>query len=94
MVKKRKKYSAEFKDETVRYLKECGLSRNQAAKRLEIPLTTLTQWVHATEGADGEPATTMVDRDELASLRRENEQLRLERDFLKKAAVFFAKETK
>jgi transposase len=96
MMKKkvRKRYSIEFKQEAVRFARESGLNVTQAAARLEVPLTTLLQWLDVTGGRDAEQAATFTEKEELARLRRENEQLRMERDFLKKAAAFFAKETR
>jgi len=91
--KHRRRYSIEFKEEAVRFARESGLSVTKAAAKLEIPGTTLLQWLAATEPEQGQPAPTLSEQQELARLRRENEQLRMERDFLKKAAAFFAKES-
>ena len=55
--------------------------------------TTLSRWKRQAE-IQGEPATSVPLADELSWLRRENEQLRLERDILKKAAACFAKESR
>lgn len=93
MKKHRRRYSIEFKEEAVRFARESGLSVTKAAAKLEIPGTTLLQWLDATEPERGQPAPTLSEQQELARLRRENEQLRMERDFLKKAAAFFAKES-
>jgi transposase len=94
VVKKRTKYSIEFKEEAVRFARESGLTRTKVAAKLGVPLTTLTQWIYATEGEDPEHPTTFAEREEVTKLRREVELLRMERDFLKKAAAFFAKEIK
>jgi transposase len=94
MVKRRKKYSIEFKEEAVRFVRESGLSISKAAAKLELPSTTLVQWVATTGGAHADNPSTFEEKNELVRLRRENDQLRMERDFLKKAAAFFAKETK
>jgi transposase len=95
VVKKRKRrYSIEFKEEAVRFARESGLTVTAAAAKLEVPQTTLTGWLDATGGKEAEHPQTFEEKDELVRLRRENEQLRMERDFLKKAAAFFARETK
>ncbi len=92
MAKKRRKYSAEFKAEAVKLVVEQGLSATQAARDLGIPQSVLSRWV-ARERRDAEPgAITAAERDELRRLRRENDILRQERDILKNAAAFFAKE--
>lgn len=92
--RKRKRYSIEFKEEAVRYARESGLKVTEAAKKQGVPLSTLLQWLAATGGKEAENPQTFEEREELLRLRRENEQLRMERDFLKKAAAFFARETK
>ena len=61
MVKRRKKYSVEFKEEAVRFLRESGLPRRKVAAKLEVPLSTLTQWVQATESAEPVPPTSGAD---------------------------------
>lgn len=94
MVKKRTKYSLEFKEEAVRFARDSGLTRTKAAAKLGLPLTTLTQWVQSAEVGNSEQPVTLSDKEELKQLRREVELLRMERDFLKKAAAFFAKESK
>jgi transposase len=75
-------------------VRDSGLGVTAAAVKLDVPLTTLSQWFAETGGKDAEHPQTFAEKDELTRLRRENEQLRMERDFLKKAAAFFAKETK
>ena len=94
--KKRKRYSAEFKAEAVRLVVEEGRSVNSVAKALEVPGSSLGQWVDQTEAdrGKGRPgALTTAEKQELAQLRRENKQLRMEREILKKATAFFAKES-
>lgn len=94
MVKRRKKYSIELKEEAVRYVRESGLSLSQVAKKMDVPQSTLHQWMSATGGKDADNPTTFAEKEELQRLRRENDELRMERDFLKKAAAFFARESK
>jgi transposase len=71
-------------------------SISQVAKDLDLTETSLREWyaraeVDAGRGAPGE--LTTAERDELTRLRRENKQLKMEREFLKQAATFFAKES-
>jgi len=92
VARKRMKYSAEFKAEAVKLVMEQGLSATQAAKDLGISQSVLSRWVAAARRAAEPGAVTAAERDELKRLRRENAILRQERDILKKAAAFFAKE--
>ncbi|WP_445370103.1 transposase (plasmid) [Methylomonas sp. HW2-6] len=95
---KRPKYSLEFKQDAAKLVLEKGYSQQQAADHLGISLSALRRWVRAeskpsTKGSSTKkPSLSLGDHDELIRLRKENEQLRMEREILKKAAVFFAKE--
>ena len=95
---KRPKYSLEFKQDAAKLVLEKGYSQQQAADHLGISLSALGRWVRAeskpsTNGsATKKPSLSLENHDELIRLRKENEQLRMEREILKKAAVFFAKE--
>ena len=95
MVKQRRKYSCEFKLEAVRMVTEQGLSLREVATDLGIDRTMLRRWKQQLE-AEGEQAFPgngkTAESDELRKLREENRKLRMERDILKKAAAFFAKE--
>ena len=89
---KRRKYSVEFKAEAVKLVIEQGLSVAQASRDLGIASSMLSRWV-ARARREAEPgALTAGERAELKKLRREVTILRQERDILKKAAAFFAKE--
>lgn len=90
---KRRKYTAEFKAEAVKLVVNQGLSRAQAARDLGIAESVLCRWVQLHREAGVPGALSDVERDELKRLRRENSTLRKEREILKKAAAFFAKET-
>jgi transposase len=83
---KKKRFTAEFKAQAVKLARESESTLSDVARDLGLPLSTLFQWV---KKAHKEASTP--EQGELARLRRENEQLRMERDFLKKAAAFFAK---
>lgn len=90
-----RRYPAEQKAEAVKLVRVSGQSVQQVAKDLGIPQSTLTRWVYQSrvDAGEGPPeALTTAERAELARLRRENRVLRMERDFLKKATAFFAKE--
>ncbi|NIE78627.1 transposase [Pantoea sp. Tr-811] len=89
-------YTEEFKIQAVALAQTVG--RTEAARQLEIPVKTLDNWVdasrkgHSLSSADRRPVSK--DDSELARLRAENAELKLEREILKKAAVFFAKESR
>ena len=94
----RRKYELEFKQEAVRLVQEEKLSVRVAAKDLGIDRTTLKSWVAKAEAgelgeipaAPNSPASLAA---EVKRLKRELRIVREEREILKKAAVFFAKET-
>ena len=90
----RRKFSPEFKAEAVRLVKERGVTQAQAARDLGIHLTVLGKWVRKAGPTPKAPAMMMRDTEpgEVVRLRREVAQLRAERDLLKKAAAYFAKE--
>ena len=83
----------EFRREAVRLALTSGRTRREIAEDLGIGLSTLTRWVSdgRDSGASVEPSSDV--HAELKRLRRENAVLKQERDILKKAAAFFAKET-
>ena len=95
--RKRRKFTDEFKAEAVRLVGESGKSVGQIARDLDLVESALRRWVEqaAIEAGHGPPgALTRVEREELVQLRRENKQLRMEREILKKATAFFAKESR
>ena len=87
---RRQRYAPEFKAEAVRLAQASASSLRTVAHDLGVNEATLRLWVHA---ARPQPAVPLTgdERSELAQLRRENRELRMERDILKKATVFFAK---
>ena len=94
--RKRRAFSPEFKAETVRLVRESGKSVGAIARELDLTETALRRWVDQAEvdaGRGPTEAVTTSEREELAQLRRENKRLRLEREILKKATAFFAKES-
>jgi transposase len=97
MVARPSKYPAEFRREAVRLALVTEESRAAVARRLGINETTLRNWVaaHLAEEARGSDpfAIAVSEREELRRLRRENTELRTEREILRKAAAYFAQET-
>lgn len=89
----RRSFTAEFKADAVRLTKS-GKTITQVARELDLTETALREWVRRAEADAGErqDVLTTEERQELARLRRENKQLRQEREILKAAATFFAKE--
>lgn len=86
---KNRKYTVEFKEQAVRLYREneATTTITDVAKQLGVSMQTLYQWVKKAE----KRATATPEQEELAKVRRELEQVKMERDFLKKAAAFFAK---
>ena len=94
MAKTRPPYRPEFRRQMVE-LVHAGRSPDELAKEFEPTAQSIRNWVAQAErnaGRRGDGLTT-AEREELNRLRRENRQLRLERDILSKAAAWFARET-
>ncbi|MFU8804199.1 MAG: transposase [Bradymonadaceae bacterium] len=101
MVEKEKKrtrptYCDDFKADAVRLVEEENLPVARVARDLGVHKNTLRNWVDAArfESTGGSMPAGEDDRAELVKLRRENRILREEREILKKAAAFFAKESR
>jgi transposase len=90
---KRRQFSREFKEEAVRLLAESGRPVTHVARELALRPEQLREWRHQF-GKTGPAAPASSQAEELRRLRRELEVTRQERDFLKKAAAFFAKESR
>jgi len=94
----RRKHTAEFKIEAVRLVTEKGISVAKAARDLGVDRSLLTKWKQdlAGQGTAAFPGKGRLRplEEEVARLRRENDTLRLERDILKRATAFFAKESR
>jgi transposase len=93
--RKRRAFTAEFKADAVRLCRAGDRSIGQVAKDLGLTETALRDWVKRAEadvGKPGEGELTTAERTELAELRRKVKRLEMERDILKKATAFFAKE--
>ena len=90
----RRTFTDEFKAGAVRLVLEEGKRAAQVARDLDLAQSVLRGWVKQAQAdrSNGKTGLTTEERAELARLRRENRVLRMERDILKKAAAFFAKE--
>ena len=92
----RRKFSREFKIEAVNLVTGRGVSIAQAARDLDLHQTVLGRWVrdYGTASNQAFPGHGHVkpEDEELRRLRRENAKLKAERDILKKAAAYFAKD--
>lgn len=86
-------FTDDFKAEAVRLAETSGRPLRVTAEDLGIGVSTLGKWISGAREADLLSGPHEDTARELARLRKENEILRQERDFLKKAAAFFAKET-
>ena len=93
----RRKHSREFKVETVKLVRERGVSMAQVARDLDLSVTLVRKWVRQyaadpQEAFPGQGLQKPADA-ELTQLRREVVRLRMERDILKKNAAYFARES-
>ena len=92
--RKRRRFSPEEKADAVRMVRAVG-NLSKVARDLDLTETSLRKWVQQADidaGKGPEGALTTEELEELRRLRRENRILKMERDFAKKAAAFFAKE--
>jgi transposase len=85
-------YPKEFKEEAVSLINNQGYSVPEAAKSLGIRTNLLYRWKQQIEGQQQGKSLAEDEREELKRLRKENKLLRIEKDILKKASAFFAKE--
>ena len=93
---KRRAFTKEFKAQTVRLVRDSGKSIGVIARELDLGEGVLRNWLRQAEveAGRGRPgALTTDEREEVVRLRREVRTLRMERDILKKATAFFAKES-
>ena len=90
----RRSFTPEFKAQTVELVRTSGKSVAQVCLELDLTETAVRRWLAQAEIDAGQRQGLTTDQhQELARLRRENRVLREERDILRKAAAFFAKET-
>jgi transposase len=92
----RRQFTDEFKESAVRLVLDEGKSVGAVARELDLTPSALGLWVkhERAERSHGRTGLTKVEREELAALRKENRILREERDILKKATAFFAKQNR
>ena len=91
--RQRRDFTEAFKAQAVRLVRESGKTVSAVARELDLTESALRQWVRDTEReARRTGALSSGERKELEQLRREVQTLRMERDILKKAAAFFAKD--
>jgi transposase len=91
--RRRKRYTPEFKAEAVRLVQTSDRPITEIAAHLGVTAKSLHEWIKELR-PDPPKRLTGDERSELHALRRENAQLRMERDILKKATAFFARESK
>jgi transposase len=89
-----KQYSKEYKEEAVALVREQGYSVPEAAKALGIASNILYRWKMQIDAQLEDKLLSADEREELKRLRKENKNLRMEKEILKKASAFFAKEMK
>lgn len=91
----RRSFTKEFKAEVVELVRRSGNSAASVARELDLTQTAVRAWVKQADIDDGDrEGLTSVQLAELAQLRKENRVLREERDILKRATAFFARETR
>ncbi len=88
-------YAPEFRTEAVRLIRSSGKSLAEVGRELQVTTETLRIWMKQADIDDGvrRDGLTTEETEEVRRLRREVKTLREEREILKKAAAFFAKET-
>ena len=98
--RQRRSFSDEYKAEVVKKCEQAqkdGRSIGQVARELDLTETSVREWVMRAkaDAGRGKPGVlTSSERDELTALRKRVRELEMDRDILKKAAAFFAKESK
>jgi transposase len=93
----RRKFTDEFKNNAVQLVLDNGYSCTEVARRLNVNHTNVARWVRESRDQSDVAAESNTQRDleaEVKKLRKENQRLLMERDILKKAAAFFANESK
>ena len=90
----RKRFTPEFREEAVKMVIETSRPIAQVSRELSLYEGTLWNWVnrYRRQHADEEPPLTVDERARLRELERENRELRMEAEFLKKAAAYFAQD--
>ncbi len=89
-----KRYPKEFKEEAVALIREQGYTLTQAAESVGVSAALLGKWKSKLEAQLDAEELSDEEYEELKQLRREVKQLRMEKEILKKASAFFAREMK
>ena len=94
MPRTRKPYPPEFREQMVQLVR-AGRSPEELSREFEPSAQSISNWVAQADRDDGKrkDGLTSVEREELRRLRKENQQLKVEREILSKAAAWFAQET-
>src|SRR5664279_1787352 len=94
MGRQRREFTPEYRDEAVKLVINTGRAVATVARELGIHEATLGRWVNSFKVRQdvGDGALSETERAELARLRKENSELKMDRAFLKKASLFFAQE--
>lgn len=94
----RKKYPKEFKLDAISLVLDQGYSRREAARSLDINANMLGRWIKEQQADDGRAfqgnGMLTPEQEEIRNLKAQVRKLQMEKDILKKATVFFAKETR
>ena len=94
--RKRRHFTPEYKAEVVRLARTSGKTAGRIARELDLTETAVRDWIKQADVDAGNAPNgelTTAEREELVRLRRENKVLQMEREILRKATAFFAKET-
>jgi transposase len=95
---KRKKYSKEFKPDAIALVVEQNYSQAEASRNLGVNPNMLGRWIKEADNEDGHAfrgnGKLTPEQEEIRNLKAQVKRLEMEREILKKATVFFAKETK
>jgi len=89
----RRRHTEEFKREAVKLMTEQGYAVGEAARNLGVHVSLLRRWREELEAEGKGEVLNREEREELRRLRAEVKRLQMEREILKKAAAFFAKES-
>jgi transposase len=90
----RRKFTDEFKAETVKLVRESGRTVGSVARELDLTETAVREWVKKAERSGAANTLNADERVELRRLRKEIQELRMEKEILRKATAFFAKESR
>ena len=91
-MKRGQRYDHAFKLESIKLVTQRGMSKSRVSRDLGMSVQTLTSWIAKYEEGPTRADAGAFASEEIRELRKENEELRMERDILKKATAFFARE--